>query len=218
MQFCLWAFTIFLDRKISPSSSRCLYHVVLFCAIINCPSVFLPQYIPVLSGKSGFHPSLYPSQPSILCIIAFIEHLLCARPSLFSQYNEVETIILILWMNKLRLGRGYVNSPRSFSGRRQMRSVSDSESSDWLGTFKISFCCCSLRRKYGSRVWAFNLNYKYLLKLRGKKTVLSRKKYMHVVFYFILFWKTKQCFVHSFKFFLRKQRRYEVSLGQFASH
>ena len=149
---------------------------LLYC-IINCPCVFLLQYILVLGSRNGPHLSLYPSWTSVWGRIWLlpIEHLPCARPLLYSGPSEEGTVIPILQMSKLRLGEVMsIIQVCTAAEKRQHSSLMDSDSSAWLDKHKILFCF--FRRKYGSRDWAFNLSYTYIVKSRGKNNFTKKKK------------------------------------------
>lgn len=108
-------------------------------------------------------------------------------------------------MSKLRLGEVMsIIQGCTAAEKRQHSPLMDSDSSAWLDKHKILFCF--FRRKYGSRDWAFNLSYTYIVKSRGKNNFTKKKK-LHIVFLFffsLLINKTKQCCVNSFKFFFVK--------------
>lgn len=116
-------------------------------------SAHLPFYPSLESWvtKVGFtHPCTTHSSVYYAQQLAFIEHLLCTRPILFSQTNEVgATTLFISWMSKLRPGEVMSVAQGCSASGRQSWSFTDWESSDGVGRRKVLFCF--FRRKYGSR-------------------------------------------------------------------
>ena len=153
---------------------------------------------PVSEAEYGYYPlSIYPMQG------LFYTHGLVKKELLYPFYRWVNWGLKKLCQSSKVLQLLRRNSTYPFWN----------VTSAWLDKHKVLFCF--FRGKYGSRAWAFNLSYTYLVKSRGKNNFTKKKVACSFPFFSPSVDKQSNAVCIALNFSLWKQDKYEVNLVVF---